>query len=134
MKIRPVIQLGVCPCSLKNLAVGVPWSALLTPLGTLAMAEASYYSLSFLEPRALKKEVRVHLLHSAPHKVVRADVLPSPSPQTLRGLYTQAHNNLRSIAKSAHELDAVSEDASGSEHEVRSPPLVVPTSGGVFGS
>ncbi|ELR16348.1 uncharacterized protein ACA1_204030 [Acanthamoeba castellanii str. Neff] len=55
------------------------------------MAEASYYSLSFLEPRALKKE-------------------------TLRGLYTQAHNNLRSIAKSAHELDAVSEDA-GSEHE-----------------
>jgi hypothetical protein len=55
-----------------------------------------------------------------PHKVVRADVLPSPL-QTLRGLYTQAHNNLRSIAKSAHELDAVSEDA-GSEHEVRSSP------------
>lgn len=70
---------------------------------------------------------------SRPHKVVRADVLPSPL-QTLRGLYTQAHNNLRSIAKSAHELDAVSEDASGSEHEVRSPPLIVPTSGGVFGS
>ena len=42
--------------------------------------------------------------------------------QTLRGLYTQAHNNLRSIAKSAHELDAVSEDASGNEHEVRSSP------------
>lgn len=41
----------------RNLALGVPWSALLTPLGTLAMAESSYYSLSFLEPRALKKEV-----------------------------------------------------------------------------
>ncbi len=64
----------------------------------------------------------------------RSDHSLSLSLQTLRGLYTQAHNNLRSIAKSAHELDAVSEDASGSEHEVRSPPLIVSTSGGVFGS
>jgi hypothetical protein len=116
----------------QNLALGVPWSALLTPLSTLAMAEASYYSLSFLEPRALKKEVH-HVAtwpSSASHHRQRTPHITSDRPvviviiltshcacvQTLRGLYTQAHNNLRSIAKSAHELDAISEDAGGSEH------------------
>jgi len=81
----------------RNHSLGIPWSALLTPLGTLATAEATYYSLSFLESRALKNHM-------------------------LRGLYSQFLMNLRSFDKATHEmLDTVGEDRNNACAESEDP-------------
>jgi len=41
----------------KNLAIAMPWASLLTPLLTLTSCEDTYYSLAFMEPKQLKREV-----------------------------------------------------------------------------
>jgi hypothetical protein len=109
--------------------VGVPWSALLTPLGTLAMAEASYYSLSFLEPRALKKEVRV-TFSIRPPQGVRGDVLSLCRPceaSTPRRTttYVPSPNRRTSWMPSARTPAAANTRCD--------PPPIVSTSGGVLG-